>query len=64
MTYFLVLATGARLLEQTMMQRPGYPRVRRRRLQSARPPAAQEVSRAGVADSAIQSGRGPAPNHS
>lgn len=25
MTYFLVLATGARLLEQTMMQRPGYP---------------------------------------
>jgi steroid 5-alpha reductase family enzyme len=24
MTYFLVLATGARLLEQTMMQRPGY----------------------------------------
>ena len=25
MTYFLVKATGARLLEQTMMQRPGYP---------------------------------------
>ena len=25
MTYFLVFATGARLLEQTMMQRPGYP---------------------------------------
>ncbi|HWJ07801.1 MAG TPA: DUF1295 domain-containing protein [Nocardioides sp.] len=25
MTYFLVYATGARLLEQTMMQRPGYP---------------------------------------
>ena len=25
MTYFLVHATGARLLEQTMMQRPGYP---------------------------------------
>lgn len=24
MTYFLVFATGARLLEQTMMQRPGY----------------------------------------
>ncbi len=25
MTYFLVYATGARLLEQTMMKRPGYP---------------------------------------
>ena len=25
MSYFLVFATGARLLEQTMMQRPGYP---------------------------------------
>jgi steroid 5-alpha reductase family enzyme len=25
MTYFLVHATGARLLEQTMMRRPGYP---------------------------------------
>jgi steroid 5-alpha reductase family enzyme len=25
MTYFLVFATGARLLEQSMMQRPGYP---------------------------------------
>ncbi|HWJ67912.1 MAG TPA: DUF1295 domain-containing protein [Nocardioides sp.] len=25
MTYFLAYATGARLLEQTMMQRPGYP---------------------------------------
>ncbi len=25
MTYFLAFATGARLLEQTMMQRPGYP---------------------------------------
>jgi steroid 5-alpha reductase family enzyme len=25
MTYFLVYATGARLLEETMMQRPGYP---------------------------------------
>ncbi len=25
MTYFLVFATGARLLEQTMMKRPGYP---------------------------------------
>ena len=25
MTYFLVVGTGARLLEQTMMQRPGYP---------------------------------------
>lgn len=25
MTYFLVYATGARLLERTMMQRPGYP---------------------------------------
>ena len=25
MTYFLLLATGARLLEQTMMKRPGYP---------------------------------------
>jgi len=25
MTYFLVHATGARLLEETMMQRPGYP---------------------------------------
>jgi steroid 5-alpha reductase family enzyme len=25
MTYFLVFATGARLLEETMMQRPGYP---------------------------------------
>jgi steroid 5-alpha reductase family enzyme len=25
MTYFLVSATGARLLERTMMQRPGYP---------------------------------------
>ncbi|HEX2896224.1 MAG TPA: DUF1295 domain-containing protein [Marmoricola sp.] len=25
MTFFLVFATGARLLEQTMMQRPGYP---------------------------------------
>jgi steroid 5-alpha reductase family enzyme len=25
MTYFLVLATGARLLERTMMRRPGYP---------------------------------------
>lgn len=25
MTYFLVHATGARLLEQTMMKRPGYP---------------------------------------
>jgi steroid 5-alpha reductase family enzyme len=25
MNYFLVFATGARLLEQTMMQRPGYP---------------------------------------
>ena len=27
MTYFLVFATGARLLEQTMMQRPGYPQT-------------------------------------
>ena len=26
MTYFLVFATGARLLERTMMQRPGYPK--------------------------------------
>jgi len=25
MTYFLLFATGARLLEQTMMKRPGYP---------------------------------------
>ena len=25
MTYFLVFATGARLLERTMMERPGYP---------------------------------------
>jgi steroid 5-alpha reductase family enzyme len=25
MTYFLIFATGARLLEQTMMKRPGYP---------------------------------------
>ena len=25
MTYFLVFATGAGLLENTMMQRPGYP---------------------------------------
>jgi steroid 5-alpha reductase family enzyme len=25
MTWFLVFATGARLLERTMMQRPGYP---------------------------------------
>ena len=25
MTYFLLYATGARLLERTMMQRPGYP---------------------------------------
>ncbi len=25
MTYFLVVATGARLLEETMMKRPGYP---------------------------------------
>jgi steroid 5-alpha reductase family enzyme len=25
MTYFLVFATGAKLLEKTMMQRPGYP---------------------------------------
>jgi steroid 5-alpha reductase family enzyme len=25
MTYFLVFATGARLLEETMMRRPGYP---------------------------------------
>ena len=25
MTYFLAYATGARLLERTMMQRPGYP---------------------------------------
>jgi steroid 5-alpha reductase family enzyme len=25
MTYFLAFATGARLLEQTMLQRPGYP---------------------------------------
>ncbi len=25
MTYFLVFATGAKLLERTMMQRPGYP---------------------------------------
>ena len=25
MTYFLVFATGARLLEKTMMERPGYP---------------------------------------
>ncbi len=25
MTYFLAFATGARLLERTMMQRPGYP---------------------------------------
>ncbi|EGD40033.1 putative membrane protein [Nocardioidaceae bacterium Broad-1] len=25
MTYFLVHATGARLLEETMMKRPGYP---------------------------------------
>ena len=25
MTFFLVEATGAKLLEQTMMQRPGYP---------------------------------------
>jgi steroid 5-alpha reductase family enzyme len=25
MTYFLVFATGARLLERTMMKRPGYP---------------------------------------
>jgi len=25
MTYFLAFATGARLLERTMMRRPGYP---------------------------------------
>ena len=25
MTYFLAFATGAKLLEKTMMQRPGYP---------------------------------------
>jgi steroid 5-alpha reductase family enzyme len=25
MTYFLVFATGARLLENSMMKRPGYP---------------------------------------
>ena len=25
MTYFLVFATGARLLESSMMKRPGYP---------------------------------------
>ena len=25
MTYFLLFATGAKLLEKTMMQRPGYP---------------------------------------
>jgi steroid 5-alpha reductase family enzyme len=25
MTYFLVFATGARLLESEMMKRPGYP---------------------------------------
>ena len=25
MTYFLVFATGARLLESEMMERPGYP---------------------------------------
>ena len=30
MTYFLVFATGARLLERTMMQRPGYPEYARR----------------------------------
>jgi steroid 5-alpha reductase family enzyme len=30
MTYFLAFATGARLLERTMMQRPGYPEYARR----------------------------------
>jgi steroid 5-alpha reductase family enzyme len=30
MTYFLVFATGARLLESTMAQRPGYPAYQRR----------------------------------
>jgi steroid 5-alpha reductase family enzyme len=30
MTYFLVFASGARLLERTMMQRPGYPEYARR----------------------------------
>ena len=29
MTYFLLFITGARLLEKTMMQRDGLPRVRR-----------------------------------
>jgi steroid 5-alpha reductase family enzyme len=30
MTYFLVFATGAKLLEETMMKRPGYPEYARR----------------------------------
>ena len=30
MTYFLVFATGARLLEKEMSKRPGYPEYQRR----------------------------------
>ena len=30
MTYFLVFATGAKLLERTMMKRDGYPEYARR----------------------------------
>ena len=41
MTYFLAFATGARLLERTMMQRPGYPEYAARTSMRALPPAAK-----------------------
>ncbi|TWG98136.1 steroid 5-alpha reductase family enzyme [Nocardioides sp. J9] len=48
MTYFLVHATGARLLEQTMMKRPGYPEYAARTpLFLPRPPRRQDRGRRG-----------------
>lgn len=44
MTYFLVFATGARLLERTMMQRPGYPEyAERTSMFFPRPPKAKHA---------------------
>ena len=45
MTYFLVFATGARLLEKTMMQREGYPEyAERTSMFVPLPPRKQPVS--------------------
>ena len=43
MTYFLRYVTGARLLEQTMMKRPGYPEYAARTL-DVLPPAASKAA--------------------